>query len=374
MARSSQTKYSNHLTITNFEFQRELEGEARVFGGSDISPASVQVVVDADEADPGDYGQLLDVGHGTGRVRVPANCLQCSVEPMAEQVKGVLHTPTGDHWSPNKYSVMSSSCGYGNRSACQFTYMRTMTPVVTSIAAANTNATEGRRGTVVTVRGYRLTVGAAPTRRRRDNNISSESKELYINIGNAECVVDTGTWTGTSVNCVLGDVLAGQHRAVVIVPGHGGAKTSGIKFRTLIGVGGISPPAGSFGGMDSVTVSGFGFGEDKESVKVSLCGVDCKVTKASYGSVTCNTGRFDTVTSYLAYEDKEAVHINPKADRSVKVTGDRGAGRSFYAAFDQVYESAFSSRHRGHCHSGIDVGLGRRALVRRVRFFPVFTV
>ena len=53
---------------------------------------------------------------------------------------------------------MSTSCGTGaNARACQFTYVRALTPVVTSAVSTATGAAEGAQGSRVRLEGLRLT-------------------------------------------------------------------------------------------------------------------------------------------------------------------------------------------------------------------------
>ena len=203
--------------------------------GPAFLPESLQVIVEADESNTGNYGQLINTAHVEEAVKIPANCLTCSNRPISEQVAGqVDHSNDGDDriLRPDVYSVMSSSCS--DLAKCTFYYSQARTPTITSIFPVF-----GSEGTRVTITGHTF----AP-----DNTTDTDAEVVTVMIGNAPCVVFAETWNDTAVECEVGSALAGSHPIVLTVPNKGDAMVdTGVTFTASVAVDSVFPVRGSHG-------------------------------------------------------------------------------------------------------------------------------
>ena len=163
--------------------------------------------------------------------------------------------------APGTYDVMVTSHGIEYPATHNYTYSMEMTPVVMSVAPSN-----GQQGTSVTISGANL--GGAAS----------------VDIGGSQCEVDAGESNDTSITCMLGLNLAGQHNINVNVDGVGMAmveETLTFNYDLLLTT--FSPTSGSLAGMSSIVVGGMGF--NPTDVSASVCGQPCSLS-TSPGSLS----------------------------------------------------------------------------------------
>jgi hypothetical protein len=324
-----------------------------------IAPASVMISVLAGDNSSGEnFGQLLKVTHSTLRTAPVANCLACIVPSVLKQATDGENAATPKHvWTPDWYTVMSSTCSNsGGSGACSFVYSRAKTPVLTNVSPAAGLA----MGDDIMITGS----GLKP----------ASGSELQVVIGGAACSIDLGTWTDSNATCTLGATMAGTHQLFVTVPGQGVAQSVGVNVSLSGSVSAIDPEVGSYGGGDVVQLKGSGFG-DTASTTVSFCGMPCTVSQSSYGSLTCKTSALHSAESFAAFKNLEYTPFGPTSDSSIDTIANKNLPGRAASAFDGNYISEYVSGGKpGTCFVGIDVGEGRKAVLNRVRYFPVATV
>ena len=318
-------------------------------------PASIMVNVQSGNmAKDEEYGQLVQVTHSKLRMRPISNCLSCRVPTMSEQANGGLSVTSGTQhvWTPDSYTAMSSSCAAsaserGNSTACAFVFVRALTPVLDSVTPAT-----GTLGTRITVHGSGLKPAIART------------TVPTVRIGGSDCIVDSPTWTDSSIECIVGKTMAGTHPVILTVSRAGVAVPRGVAFTLKASVLDVQPKRGSYGGGDVVRIDGRGFG-GAESTRVAFCGLPCIVESASFHAITCKTTAIHSAESLAAFKNVEHASISPS--RTMSDSGSAPAA----AAFDGSYVSNYKSANTGRCFVGFDVGEGMHAVVSRIRYFPV---
>uniref|UniRef100_UPI00193AC945 fibrocystin-L-like n=1 Tax=Styela clava TaxID=7725 RepID=UPI00193AC945 len=158
----------------------------------------------------------------------------------------------------------------------QFTYDAALTPLVTSILP-----TSGGVGTTVTITGTML-------------NATASTNE--VKIGDAICTITSET--ATEIQCSTGEPsIGGEKEITVFVGGHGNADTTSVTFTYDMEISSFSPVEGSYGGENTITITGSGFSSDATvHVGYSICEVDSVV----YGSISCT---LEETPSLVARDD-----------------------------------------------------------------------
>ena len=319
---------------------------------------SLLVSVRTDTYNGAAYGQRVEQRHSTGRLGLPENCLHCSLAAdFAAQTTPRVDGHSGNMWLPSWYTTVSLSCTTDPVSNCRFLYERQLTPTVTSVSPSS-----GFAGDMVTVSGTGFS-GAG------------DASGTQVEIGGASCTVTS--YSDTELVCALGPAIGGNHPVYVLVSGYGLARADRVTFEADVTVDTIATAVpgsfdthASFGGGDQVTLTGKGFGSDSLSTTVAFCGAPCAVLSSTYTSVTCRTSAVHSVTSIETFDNVEAAQLLPSEDDSLVLIAD-GAGASATAAFDNVYDSVYSSPGTGGiCWVGIDAGVGRKMMLSRIRYHP----
>lgn len=332
---------------------------------------SVMVSVQAESWLSKDFGQLLEIKHTVVTPQIPANTLADTMQSMKDQAVGIGLEHKSDEAqliTPTWYTVMSSSC---TGAKCLYIYDRAVTPQLTLISP-----NFGSKDNIIQIMG----VGLQP---------DGVEAFPYVTIGGAECTyIDfaertdvpcpgdvTSHCNGHSFVCRVGETPMGTHAIYASVPTVGLALS--LPFEARGSADTIAPVVGSVGGGDDVLISGIGFGNSTESTEVSLCGVPCNVRSSTYTAITCRTGELNLASGMEAFHHIESAAIRPDKDHTIgrimsgaaPAFGTTASVANF--AFDRQYQSEFRSVQREGCWVGLDLGANRRAVVSRVRWFPV---
>ena len=164
------------------------------------------------------------------------------------------------------YDVIVTSHGIVFPATQNYTYSMDMTPMVMSVTPTN-----GQNGTDITIQGINLGNGATS-----------------VDIGGAECMVNTEESSDTAIMCELGLNLAGEHNINVEVGGLGMAMVQEeLTFNYDLELTAFSPTSGSLAGMSSIVIGGLGF--NPTDLVVSVCGQQCflSTTPGSLSEVEC---------------------------------------------------------------------------------------
>ena len=237
-----------------------------------------------------------------------------------------------------------------------FTYSPSLTPSLSSISPAS-----GSQGTVVTITGALL---------------GTPSSDSSVSIGGAVCVpVSSSSWTDTSITCTVGAAAAGTQVVLVTVAGLGLAVTasSPVVFTAALHVSTTSPSTGGFGGGLALSLTGSGFAPlSTGATGVSVCGLPCKVTAATYSAVTCLTPPVTTAQSLAVLSNAAPAVLNGTAFG----TGfGSGAPASLFApGYDGDIETTFKASCWGAscCSVGIFLGPSVVASLTQLQFYPNF--
>jgi len=244
-----------------------------------------------------------------------------------------------------------------------------VTPSVTSVAPSS-----GQRGTVITVLGSGLLpaggFGAPPNATLRPGVNASRS---LVTVGGAPCAVTnvTGNWTDGRIQCTVGDAYGGSHAVDVYVDGKGRAfPSSSARFDASSSLDAVTAPAAvSYRGGGHVTLRGHGFptirpGAAGPSPSLSFCGSPCKVVSSSYDEMVCAAGNVTTRAAVAGLWDELP---SPLVGESY--FGERSNDNPRLAV-DGDPSTRYDPGSR-NCLVGMDMGASTRAVVTRVRFFPV---
>lgn len=167
----------------------------------------------------------------------------------------------GSNTSPA--TVRVTSHGVTVTSSVSFTYDASSTPVVSSISP-----TSGFAGQTLTISGSNFVVG-----------------QSSVTVGGSTCVI--ATVSSSTVTCTLGSNTAGSQPVVVMINSVG-LSNSNIQFSYSLQVTSASPSVGSYGGGQTVTITGNGF--NSTGISVTICNQACQsVSVISTTQLACVT-------------------------------------------------------------------------------------
>ena len=170
------------------------------------------------------------------------------------------------------YDVMVTSHGVQYPVTQNYTYSMETTPMVMSITPNS-----GQQGTMVNITGANL------------------GGSTSVDIGGSQCTVDTEMSSDTTIMCMLGLNLAGEHNINVNVDGVGVAMVADdLTFDYDLVLTTFSPTSGSLAGMSSIVIGGMGF--NPTDVSTTVCGEECSLSPTP-GSLTAFDCQLPPMTS-----------------------------------------------------------------------------
>ncbi|KAA0165290.1 hypothetical protein FNF31_01943 [Cafeteria roenbergensis] len=313
-----------------------------------------------------EYGHRADAGAAS---RVPSRRALAMAEEWTPENPNAIRPVPADAPSGRKLAAAQPAT---SQLAAAFVYdgSREYTPDISSVSPSS-----GARGTVVTITGEGLLPRA---------NFSVQLSN--VSIGAAPCAVlnaTGGNWTSTSITCTVGAAYGGAHAVSVHVHGKGFASATSapskqVTFTAASSVSSVSAPASfSFRGGGIVAVTGSGFptlplGYDATAAgakavmpSLKLCGQPCTVVSSSYDRMECAASNITTRASVAGLW-----HASPSPLSGVSSFGAESRD-NVANALDGDPSTRFDPSSR-KCVVGIDMGPDERAVVTRVRYFPVF--
>ena len=197
----------------------------------------------------------------TSSVQVLVGTSTCTITQLTTGQIQCVVPAQGSASSPATIRVVSNSVIFPG--SFTFTYSSGSTPTISSISP-----TSGTSGQTLTISG--------------SNFISGQTT---VSIGGTPCAI--GTVTSGSITCTVGSSPAGNQPVVVSVSSTGNSAAT-TQFLYSLQVTSISPSQGSYGGGQSVVVTGDGF--NTSGVSVTICGQACQsVSVSSNTQLTCVT-------------------------------------------------------------------------------------
>ncbi|CAF4613132.1 unnamed protein product, partial [Rotaria socialis] len=117
------------------------------------------------------------------------------------------------------------------------------------------------------------------------NGINFISNQTSVFVGNIQCSINS--ISTTSITCTLGSSSAGLQPVRVYVAGAGNSNTD-ILFTYILQITSVTPAQGSYGGGQTIQVTGDGF--NTTNLSVSVCNRSCQiVTVVSNTQISCVT-------------------------------------------------------------------------------------
>ncbi|XP_038045747.1 fibrocystin-L-like [Patiria miniata] len=161
-------------------------------------------------------------------------------------------------------NTIPSSCSGGQ---CTFEFSEASTPTVQTSSPAS-----GTDGTALILTG---------------SGFSTTQELNVVTIGGVGC--DVTSASDTSISCSVGQAAAGTHEVRLEVTGEGLASypNGPLSFQFELDVTGINPSSGSLAGGTSVTITGSGFGKEKDNVTVSVGDQTCNIESVIYSEIQC---------------------------------------------------------------------------------------
>ena len=139
---------------------------------------------------------------------------------------------------------------------------------------------QGGNGTLITIKG----TGFSGT--NSDNKVSFGEHSCQVHSSNVEeiiCRFDRSSEPAVAVAYAVSVNVNGRGNALAVA-----AENATVTHELRPSVSSVSPNSGSTGGGTTLTVSGSGFSSNPSDNAISVDGVSCLVTAASYTEVTCD--------------------------------------------------------------------------------------
>ena len=156
--------------------------------------------------------------------------------------------------------------------SCSYNYSRDETPTISSISPTSGFGGLPCKQLQVTCQGCGVNASA-----------------ISVSIGLSNCVVTD--LNGAVITCCPTESAAGSKEVTVHVAGKGISQPLNgqhLYFRYLVNVSSISPSQGSISGGLDVTINGFGFGSNRDDVKVLLGNATCLVNQVNMTTIVCS--------------------------------------------------------------------------------------
>ena len=238
--------------------------------GNVISSASLTSTAAISSVSPpsgSQYGGVLVQINGNGfsglanNTQVTIGSSACTIVQITSGQVQCIAPAQGS--SPSVATITIVSNGVSFPTSNSFTYSAAATPTISSI-----NPTSGSAGQTLTITGSNFVSG-----------------QTSISIGGTPCAITN--ITSTSIVCTVGSSPAGNQPVIASVV-TSGRSASSTQFQYTLQVSSASPSQGSFGGGQSVVVSGDGF--NASSITVTICNTPCQsVSVLSNTQLTCVT-------------------------------------------------------------------------------------
>ena len=213
------------------------------------------------------YGGAILTINGNGfassasNIQVRVGTSSCTIiQTTPGQVKCTVPAQ-GSNTSPATISVISNGITFPG--SLTFTYDSAVSPSITSVSP-----TSGIAGQALVISGANFVNG-----------------QTSVTIGGTPCAVTAVS--SSSITCTVGSSSAGN-QAVIASVSTVGQSNGNVQFQYTLQVNSVSPSRGSYGGGQSVTITGDGF--NTSSVSVTVCGQACQsVTVSSNTQLVCVT-------------------------------------------------------------------------------------
>ena len=157
--------------------------------------------------------------------------------------------------------------------SCSYNYSRDQTPTISSISPTSGFGGLPCQQVQVTCQGC-------------GNNASA----ISVSIGQSNC--DVTTVNDDVITCCPKESAAGEKEVQVHVAGKGNSRPLNdqpLYFKYLVNVSSVSPSRGSISGGLQVTIQGFGFGSNRDKVKVLLGNSTCLVDRVNMTTIVCTS-------------------------------------------------------------------------------------
>ena len=215
----------------------------------------------------GTYGgsTLTISGNGfastVNNIQVTMNLNPCAIVQTAPSQ--VQCTIPAQGSASSSATIYVTSKGVSFPTTHSLTYSLAITPTITSI-----NPTSGSTGQTLIIAGSNFIDG-----------------ETSVSVGGVPCTIVSVS--GTSITCTIGSGPAGNQPVIVNVASVG-QSNSNIQFQYILQVDSVTPSQGSYGGGQTIIISGGGL--NASNVAITVCNQACQsIVVVSNTQLTCIT-------------------------------------------------------------------------------------